>query len=135
MHPRAGKRKQPHTKHTPVGPKNASQAKKDLGNPHPAVARKAPASVRDSTGNSPGRLVPAPAVPPAEHSARLSDVSQERTLTVKEAAFRLRKSPDAIYLWLRTGRLRGWQPGGRCCSIMVLESSVEQALLCLAGNG
>lgn len=52
---------------------------------------------------------------------------------MKEAAFRLRKSDDAVYKWLRTGRLRGWQPGGRGCSILVSESSVEEARLCPAG--
>lgn len=53
----------------------------------------------------------------------------EKTLTVKEAAYRLGKSADAVYLWLRTGRLRGWQPGGPGCAILVAESSVNAALL------
>jgi excisionase family DNA binding protein len=57
------------------------------------------------------------------------DRQREKTVTVKEAAYRLGKSEDAIYKWLRTGRLKGWQPGGRGCSILVLESSVEMALL------
>jgi len=57
------------------------------------------------------------------------DVHQQKTLTVKEAAYRLGKSADAIYFWLRTGRLQGWQPGGRGCAILVLESSVNEALL------
>ena len=67
------------------------------------------------------------------------DRQRQRTLTVKEAAFRLGKSEDAVYKWLRSGRLQGWQPGGRWCSIMVLESSVERALLfsfeCAASSG
>lgn len=50
-----------------------------------------------------------------------------KTVSVKEAAYRLRKSPDTIYLWLRHGRLKGWQPGGSGCQIQVLESSVERA--------
>jgi excisionase family DNA binding protein len=50
-----------------------------------------------------------------------------KTVSVKEAAYRLRKSPDTIYLWLRHGRLKGWQPGGAGCQIQVLESSVEHA--------
>jgi len=58
------------------------------------------------------------------------NVHQHKTLTVKEAAYRLGKSADAIYFWLRTGRLQGWQPGGRGCAILVLESSVNEALLC-----
>jgi len=53
---------------------------------------------------------------------------EEKTLTVKEAAFRLRKSPDAIYGWLHSGRLRGWQPGGPRCPILVEESSLNEAL-------
>ncbi|MBI3934802.1 MAG: helix-turn-helix domain-containing protein [Acidobacteria bacterium] len=53
----------------------------------------------------------------------------EKTVTVKEAAFRLGKSPDAVYQWLRSGRLRGRQPGGRGCAILVVESSVNDALL------
>jgi excisionase family DNA binding protein len=57
------------------------------------------------------------------------DRQREKTVTVKEAAYRLGKSEDAIYKWLRTGRLKGWQPGGRWCSILVLESSVDRALL------
>jgi len=57
----------------------------------------------------------------------LSSGFPERMLTVKEAAYRLNVSADAVYLWLRTGRLQGWQPGGCRCSIQILESSVEAA--------
>lgn len=56
-----------------------------------------------------------------------------RTVSVKEAAFRLRKSTDSIYTWLRHGRLQGWQPGGPGCQIQVMESSVEQALKNMLG--
>ncbi|OFW17587.1 MAG: hypothetical protein A3H27_06925 [Acidobacteria bacterium RIFCSPLOWO2_02_FULL_59_13] len=56
------------------------------------------------------------------------ELKNEKTITVKEAAFRLKKSEDAVYLWLRTGRLHGWQPGGRGCAILVSEGSVEAAL-------
>ena len=45
------------------------------------------------------------------------------------AAFRLGKSEDTIYSWLRMGRLRGWQIGGRRCAVLVSEESIEQALL------
>lgn len=72
------------------------------------------------------------ASPPSSPSVLLSvtplDPNKERTITVKEAAFRLGKSDDAVYLWLRTGRLRGWQPGGRGCAILVSEPSVQEAL-------
>lgn len=57
-----------------------------------------------------------------------------KTVSVKEAAFRLRKSPDSIYTWLRRGRLKGWQPGGHGCQIQVLEASVEQALKHMLGK-
>ena len=64
------------------------------------------------------------------------DLSKENTVTVKEAAFRLKKSVDAVYLWLQSGRLRGWQPGGRRCPILVTEASIAEALSCsLGGNG
>lgn len=70
--------------------------------------------------------VPAACLTPSEPLDR----NKERTITVKEAAFRLNKSADAIYLWLRAGRLRGWQPGGPRCAILVAEASVQEALLC-----
>ena len=51
-----------------------------------------------------------------------------RTLTVKDAAYLLNRSEDTVYQWLRRGRLRGWQIGGRRCAVMVCEESVEEAL-------
>jgi len=45
------------------------------------------------------------------------------------AAFRLGKSADTIHSWLRMGRLRGWQLGGRRCAVLVSEESFEQLLL------
>ena len=51
-----------------------------------------------------------------------------RTLTVKDAAYLLNRSEDTVYQWLRLGRLRGWQLGGRRCAVMVCEESVEEAL-------
>lgn len=59
-----------------------------------------------------------PAAPPADY------------ITVKEAAFRLGKSTDCIYNWLRTGRLKAIQPGGRCCTVLVDAASVSEALRC-----
>lgn len=56
-----------------------------------------------------------------------------KTITVKDAAFRLNKSEDTIYLWLHTGRLRGWQVGGSRCPMLVEEASVEKALGCRVG--
>ncbi|SRR5579884_4304840 len=53
---------------------------------------------------------------------------QRKLITVKHAAFLLGKSEDAIYRWLRTGRLKGFQPGGSRCWILVDESSVEELI-------
>ena len=65
------------------------------------------------------------------HAAEQTDVEafdSQRTVSVKEAAFRLKKSPDAVYRWLRSGRLRGWQLGGARCTILVSEDSVTEQL-------
>lgn len=76
-----------------------------------------------------------PIVPASELPALTApfDPRKEKTVTVKEAAYRLGKSEDVIYVWLRSGRLRGWQPGGRRCAVLVSEASVEEALVCLLG--
>ena len=63
-----------------------------------------------------------------------TDLRTQRTVTVKEAAFRLGKSPDSVYQWLRVGRLHGIQPGGRGCAILILEDSVRAALSHRAGR-
>ena len=63
------------------------------------------------------------------------DREKERTIPVKEAAYRLKKSEDTVYSWLRAGRLRGWQLGGNRCAVMVDAASVEKALLCEMGAG
>jgi excisionase family DNA binding protein len=57
-----------------------------------------------------------------------SAFQKERSITVKEAAFRAGKSEATIHDWLRGGRLRGWQPGGRRCFVLVEEASLEEAL-------
>ncbi|MBI4459669.1 MAG: hypothetical protein HY648_06395 [Acidobacteria bacterium] len=77
--------------------------------------------------------IPAETPLPLQAPPKLLD-PREKTITVKEAAFRLRKSDDAVYVWLRAGRLRGWQPGGRGCAIAVSEVSVAEALLQPAGT-
>ncbi len=56
------------------------------------------------------------------------DFSKERTLTVKEAAWLLGKTEDAVRMWLRRGRLKAWQVGGSYCEIRVSEASVMEAL-------
>ena len=60
---------------------------------------------------------------------------KEKTMSVKEAAFRLKKHEDTVYLWLRTGRLRGWQVGGPGCAVQVEAASVEEALVWRRGTG
>ena len=55
-------------------------------------------------------------------------------MTVKEAAYRLKKTDDTVYRWLREGRLRGWQPGGHGCTVLVCEASVKEALECQPGS-
>ena len=80
----------------------------------------AAANVAESRlGNATQPSAPAPSAAP--------DLRSEKTMTVKEAAWRLCKSKDAIYKWLKTGRLQAWQPGGRCCAVMVTAVSVERA--------
>ena len=54
-------------------------------------------------------------------------------MTVKDAAYRLKKHEDTVYLWLRSGRLRGWQLGGPRCAVLVEKASVEKALACRLG--
>jgi excisionase family DNA binding protein len=118
------------------------KAKKSTTNHPPMNGRQAR---RSSIASPPGfpaetiatrqQATSAPAVPAA---AVIKNPMEEKTVTVKEAAFRLRKSPDAVYGWLRSGRLRGWQPGGPCCPILVEESSLDEALsftFCRAGAG
>ena len=83
---------------------------------------------------------PPKAPPPAEQPSQPDpagapvpfDRTAAKTLSVKEAAFRLHKSEDTIRHWLRVGRLRGWQLGGRGCSVLVSEDSVKRALLAAA---
>jgi len=64
----------------------------------------------------------------------IADIRKDGAVTVKDAAFRLGKSTDAIRLWLKTGRLKGWQPGGKWCAVMVTEESLQKALSCAAGG-
>ena len=96
-----------------------------------------------SAGSASGRL--AGGVNPAEKAGTVEipapplvsspfDRRKERTVTVKEAAYRLGKTEATVYLWLQKGRLKGWQPGGRRCWVQVSEASLEEALLCLAGG-
>jgi excisionase family DNA binding protein len=73
-------------------------------------------------------LVQPRAEPPSAAEPML-DLRNERTLTVQEVAYRLGKSEDGIRKMLQRGALKGWQVGGRFCSILVSEASVEEMLI------
>jgi len=107
-----------------------------------AITRKAPPPHKATTADVGFAAVPAEKTVPIQipellqTSSQALDRSKEKTVTVKEAAYRLGKSEDAVYLWLRSGRLRGWQPGGRGCAILVAEASIAEAMCCsLGGRG
>ena len=86
----------------------------------PALSSAAPAVADKHPQTSPSAPLPTPAPP--------TNLGEERLLTVKEAAYRLGKHPSSIREWLHAGRLRGWQPGGQRCTLMVSEVSVEDML-------
>ena len=101
--------------------------------PNHRVASRAP---QQSADRIPPQTTTEPDMPVAKAlpaKAGLND-GQTKTVSVKEAAFRLRTSPDSVYAWLRRGRLLGLQPGGPRCQIQVVESSIEQALKRLPGR-
>ena len=50
----------------------------------------------------------------------------ERLLTVREVAERLRSSPETVRRWLRRGRLRGFRPGGTKLGYRVPESELQR---------
>ncbi len=92
----------------------------------PRLPKRVPADVGPAVPAE--KPVPVQPLDPVQVAVQVLDLSKEKTVTVKEAAYRLRKSEDAVYLWLRSGRLRGWQPGGRGCAILVTEASIAEAL-------
>jgi excisionase family DNA binding protein len=50
----------------------------------------------------------------------------ERLLTVREVAERLRSSSETVRRWLRQGKLRGFRPGGTKLGYRVPESELER---------
>ena len=92
--------------------------------------RKEAHRVADPAGEIREEALPPSGAAPAVHLPAHQNPLDEKTVSVKEAAYRLGKSTDAVYQWLRTGRLRGRQPGGRRCAILVVEASLNEALLC-----
>jgi len=116
-------------------PKSAARTSSPLAPGAPIAAleippRKAAGRAADPAGEILEGATPVSGASLAANFAASQNLLSEKTITIKEAAFRLGKSSDAIYHWLRSGRLRGRQPGGRGCSILVVESSVNEALLC-----
>jgi excisionase family DNA binding protein len=57
-----------------------------------------------------------------------ADMTDERYLTVPEAAERLRMNPEVVRRWLRTGRLAGVRLGGTKLGWRVPERRVEALL-------
>lgn len=55
-------------------------------------------------------------------------MTEERLLTVREVAERIRSSPQTVRRWLRQGRLRGFRPGGTKLGYRVRESDLERFL-------
>ena len=58
----------------------------------------------------------------------------ERLLTVREVAERLRSSPETVRRWLRQGRLRGFRPGGTKLGYRVREAELQRFLAQWNGN-
>jgi excisionase family DNA binding protein len=55
-------------------------------------------------------------------------MSQERLLTVREVAERIRSSPETVRRWLRQGKLRGFRPGGTKLGYRISEAELERFL-------
>jgi len=55
-------------------------------------------------------------------------MTNERYLTVAEAAERLRVTQETVKRWLRSGRLRGSRPGGTKAGWRIPASAVEAIL-------
>jgi excisionase family DNA binding protein len=55
-------------------------------------------------------------------------MSEQRLLTVREVAARLRSSPETVRRWLRQGKLRGFRLGGTKLGYRVTESELDRFL-------
>ena len=60
--------------------------------------------------------------------AEVQDVANERVMTVREAAERLRVTEESVRRWLRSGRLRGVMIGGQRSGYRITEAEVERLL-------
>lgn len=55
-------------------------------------------------------------------------MNEQRLLTVREVAERLRSSPETVRRWLRQGKLRGFRPGGTKLGYRVPEGELQRFL-------
>ena len=55
-------------------------------------------------------------------------MSEQRLLTVREVAERIRSSPETVRRWLRAGKLRGFRLGGTKLGYRVPEGELERFL-------
>ncbi len=61
-------------------------------------------------------------------------MSEQRLLTVREVAERIRSSPETVRRWLRQGKLRGIRPGGTKLGYRVPESELQRFLASLSDD-
>ena len=59
---------------------------------------------------------------------------EDRLLTVPEVAKQMRSSEETVRRWLRSGRLRGFQPGGTRLGWRVTESEIRRFMRELSGS-
>ena len=55
-------------------------------------------------------------------------MTEQRLLTVREVAERIRSSPETVRRWLRQGKLRGFRPGGTKLGYRVPEAELDRFL-------
>jgi excisionase family DNA binding protein len=55
-------------------------------------------------------------------------MGEEAMLTVAEVAARLRINPETVRVWLRSGKLKGFRPGGHKIGYRIPESEVRRVL-------
>jgi excisionase family DNA binding protein len=55
-------------------------------------------------------------------------MEDEAMLTVAEAAARLRINPETVRVWLRSGKLKGFMPGGDKIGYRIPESEVRRVM-------
>lgn len=53
-------------------------------------------------------------------------MAEDRLLTVAEVAEQMRASGETVRRWLRSGRLRGFQPGGTRLGWRIAESEIQR---------